>query len=176
MNNDLANFLGGAGFDPRSVEPQSDFEAIPPGKYIVLIEEAEVKQTKAGNGHYINLRLSVIEGPHKNRKVFDNINIDNPSAQCVEIGLRSLSALGLALGLNAITDTAQLLNRIVTAHIKVKDDQNSVRTYSAAALTTPLGAALPQGPHQTGPQTRTSNESPAPGQQPTALAKPPWAR
>ena len=142
---DLATIFGG-GFDTNSVPPQEDFEPIPPGKYPVLIEAAEVKQTRAGNGHYLKLKLQVLDGPYKGRIVFDNINIQNPNQQCQEIGLRTLAALGKAIGLNAIGDTAQLLNQCCIASVKVKDGQNEVRTY---APLTPAGApSVPQVPVQ----------------------------
>lgn len=132
---DLGSFFG-SGFDPQSVEPQGDFEVLTPGKYPVFVESAEVKQTKNGDGHYIKLQLSILDGHGKGRKLWDNINIDNPNQKCVEIGLRSLSALGQAIGLNSISDTSQLLNKTCIAHVKVRhDDQygdkNEIRTYSA---------------------------------------------
>lgn len=133
----------GAGFDTHSVEPQSDFEVIPPGKYPVLIEKAVVKPTKKGDGHYVEITLSVLDGPCKNRKVWDRINIQNPSDKCVEIGLRQLAALGQAIHLAAIQDTAQLLNQVCIAHVKVKDEQNEVRTYSALEVP---GAATSNAP------------------------------
>ena len=182
---DLTGIFGQSGFDTGSVEPQSDFEVIPPGKYPVLIEKAEVKQTKAGNGHYIKLTLSVIDGQCKNRKVFDNINIDNPNRQCVEIGLRQLAALGLALGIPHIGDTAQLLNLCCIAHVKVKAEQNEVRTYSPL---TPAGApGVPQQPAQPQyaaqpPQQTAPHIYQPPGPTPqyagpaVGTGKPPWAR
>ncbi len=161
---DLGNFFG-AGFDPRSVEPQSDFEVLPPGKYPVLVESAEVKQTKNGDGHYIKLQLSILDGPGKGRKLWDQINIANPSQQCVEIGLRSLAALGQAIGLSAISDTSQLLNKTCEAHVKVRKDvqygdKNEIRTYSAL-----MQSIIPQ---QAAP--------PSQGQPAQSSGKPPWAR
>ena len=130
---DLTDFFDGAPFNPLSVEPQDDITFIKPGKYSVLIEKAEVKITNKRTGHLISLQMQVLdEGPFKGRKVFDNINIQNPSTQCVEIGMRTLAALAQAIGIVAVEDTSQLLNQVVVAHVKVKDEQNSVRTYSAA--------------------------------------------
>lgn len=136
MNNDLAAIFGGAAFDPNSVEPAKDFDVLPPGKYSVLIESAEVKQTKAGTGHYLGLVLLVVDGPCKNRKLFDNINLQNPNVQCEEIGRRTYAALCLAVGLSA-TDATQLVNKVVIAHVKVKNDQNNVRTYSVVETQAP---------------------------------------
>lgn len=149
MNNDLERFFGGAAFTPSTIAPQGDFEVIPPGKYPVLIEDAEMVQTKKGTGHFLKLTMVILDGQYKNRKIWDQINIDNPSADCVEIGMREFAALGLALGLQAITDTTQLLRGVVIAHVKVKDDRNYVRTYSAPTEAQPqTGDATPQeAPH-----------------------------
>lgn len=146
---DLADLLGG-GFDTHSVEPQQDFDVIPPGKYPVMIEKAEIKLTKSQNGHYLELTLLVLDGPCKNRKVWDRINIQNPNQQAQDIALSQLAALGQALGLAAIGDTAQLLNQAVIASVKVKNEQNEVRTYHPL---TPAGApGIPQVPAPPPPQ------------------------
>ena len=174
----------GTQFDPAAVDPADDFDIIPPGKYPVLVEKAEVKRTKAGTGHYIELHLCVIDGTCRGRKIRSCINIDNPSQKATEIGMRELSALGRAIGLVAIQDTAQLLNQCVIAHVKVKDDQNDVRTFSPIQPGTPTKILPPQPMPQPAPQY--SQQPPAtcppnqyPPQQPAnqaAAGKPPWAR
>lgn len=136
---DLSAFFGQAAFDTNSVEAQGDYEVLPAGKYLVLVEKAEVRPTKANTGHYIYLEMKILDGKFKGMKVFDRINIDNPNQKCVEIGQRCLAALGKAVGLQAVSDTNQLLNKTVTTHVKVKNEQNEVRTYSAAtAYTAPV--------------------------------------
>jgi len=169
MNNDLANFFSGSAFDPFTVEPQGDFPIIPPGKYPVLTGVAGVCATRKGTGHYIKLPMTILDGPCKSRKLFDNINIDNPSQECVEIGLRTLSALAQAIGLQAVTDTDQLSNQVVIAHVKVKDDQNSVRTYSSPGGVAPPTApgpaperAAPTAPPATAPAVSNSLVQPNP--------------
>ena len=171
---DLQQLFGGSGFDTHSVEPQQDFTALPPGKYPVIVEKAEVKPTKAQTGHYLEITMSVLDGQFKNRKLWDRINIQNPSTQCVEIGLRSLAALGQALGLTSVQSTDQLLNGVCIAHVKVKDEQNEVRTYSAIPKT--QGYVEPQrAPAQSLQENAAS--MPGPVNQPTTGGvKPPWAR
>ena len=129
---DLQQFFGGQGFDTASVEPQADFETLPPGKYPVQVESAEVKETKAGTGHYIEVVLVILDGPAKNRKLWDRINIDNPSQDCVAIGQRCLAALSIAIGVQGqMGNSDQLLSGQCMAHVKVKNGQNEIRTYSS---------------------------------------------
>ena len=189
---DLSDLFGGVPFDPATVEPQGDFQVLPPGKYPVLIEGAEVRVTKKQTGHYIYLKMKILDGPGVGRYFFDQINIQNPSTECVEIGLRTLSALGRAIGTGPITDTNQLLNQVVIAHVKVKDEQNSVRTYSATgqpaqqpqqvasvALTqAPAPAPVaPVAPAAVLPPTVTPvTPAPAPTASAPAANVPPWQR
>ena len=37
------------GFDANTVEPTTDFEAIPAGRYLAIITESQMKPTKSGN-------------------------------------------------------------------------------------------------------------------------------
>jgi hypothetical protein len=163
---DLQQFFGGA-FDSTSVPPADDFPVLPPDNYPVLIESTEVKATKANDGAYVKIKMSVLDGPFKGRKLFDNINIHNPNQQCVEIGLRSLAALGQALGVRHVNDTDQFVNQVCVAHVKVKDGQNVIRTYSAL---TP--AAAPGIPQQPQPPYQQPQQQP-PYQQPQATYQQP---
>lgn len=201
---DLMNFFGQNGFATDSVEPQSDYEALPPGKYPIAIEKAEVRMTKAGDGNYIWLEMRVLDGKYKSRMVWDQINIVNPNAQCVQISLRTLAALGQAIGIPSITDTDQLLGQVCIAHVKTKDERNNVRTYStlpvqgAPPLQQPAQPAqyAPQHPQapvgQQPPPVQQQGAPVPPGQQPAqqqpaqqqgaqqqgapVAGSPPWAR
>lgn len=169
--------LYGVGFDASQVEPQADYEALPPGKYMVLVEKAEVKDTKAGDGKYIKLQLAVLDGEFKGRRLFDNINIVNPNSQCVEIGARSLSALCRAIGVMYLEDCSQFLNKSCIASVKVKADANEVRTYlrnedaqSVQQSFQPPPAVYAQPPQYGGPVAQQA--IPQPQQQPA----PPWGQ
>ena len=170
-------------FSMSDVPPQEDFDVLPPDKYPVMIEKAEVKQTKATTGHYIGLTLGIIDGPFRGRKAFDNINIHNPNAQCVEIGLRSLSALSAALGLppNWVQNPAgvsQLVNGVCIASVKVdKNGSNAVRTYlplpgaCGGTMAVALSVPQPQQPQQPYVGTPTYQSTP---QQPAGRL--PWQK
>ena len=169
----LSDIFSG-GLDLSKVEPQGDCNVIPPGKYPVMIEKAEVKPTKAGTGAYIELVLCILEGPYKNRKLWHRLNIKNPSELCVSIGLSTLRALCDAIGITVLGSEDQLVNKTCLAHVKVdKNGQNDVRTYSAATpLTAPPSAPTPVAP--VSPQQPQPGQ-PAAGNQPHAI-KPPWER
>jgi len=168
---DLGDIFGG-GFDTSTHEPLNDYDLIPPGKYIVHIDRAEVKQTKKGDGYYLEIEMIIMDGPCKNRKLWDRINIVNPSVQCQEIGLRALTALGCAAGITKLNLAAQLVSCTVVAHVKVKKEQNEIRTYSSLEkCNTTQQQGQPQAPVQP-QQPQQASTSQAPTQQASA----PWAR
>jgi len=80
------------GFDANQVEPSADFETLPAGKYEAVITESEMKPTKAGTGHYLQLTFQIIEGEFKNRFLWARLNLDNPNATAVQIARAELSA------------------------------------------------------------------------------------
>lgn len=85
-----------------NVKPETNnFQPIPKGNYEVKVEESEIKQTKAGTGFYINLKLKVIDEKCNGRFLFDILNIKNPSEVAVEIGKARLMLL---LGISGVEE------------------------------------------------------------------------
>jgi len=132
----LTALFGGQPFDPNAHEPSKDFGVLPPGKYTCLVENAELKDTRAGTGKFVKVTLKVLEvGPHENRKLFDNINVFNPSENCQSMGIAQLSALGRAAECFPLGDTNDIIDKVVTAVVNVKkrndtgEDQNNIQTY-----------------------------------------------
>ena len=68
------------GFDASTVEPATDFDPIPAGKYLGVISDSEFKPTKSGNGNFLELTFEVLEGEYKGRRLWSRLNLDNPNA------------------------------------------------------------------------------------------------
>lgn len=170
---DISSVLGGA-FHADQYEPAEDFEPLPAGEYPVMVDEAEMKTTKAGTGRFLKLGMVVIGEQYAGRKLFANINIRNPNPKAEEIGLRDLASLTVAVGLAVIEDSTDLLGKQLLVKIKVKpaDGQygpsNDVRAYKPLNGTTakPKTAAAPAQPRQTQAATTAA----------PAGNKPPWMR
>lgn len=113
---DMGNLMG---FDANTVEPAS-FEPIPAGEYDVVIVASGMKPTKDGMGKYLNLELSVLNGKYQNRKLFDILNLQNKSAQAVEIARGTLSAICRAVGVMTPRDSSELHNKPLRATVVVK--------------------------------------------------------
>ncbi len=116
------------GFNANNVEPIMDFDPIPAGKYLAVITASEMKATKNGNGSYLELTFQVIEGPYKNRLLWSRLNLDNPSAQAVQIARAELSAICRAVGVTQPKDSIELHNLplVVTVKCKNREDTGDV--------------------------------------------------
>jgi hypothetical protein len=111
-------------FDSNAVEPSSSRDAIPLGKYRMAVTASEVKTTKAGTGKYIAFEWTVLEGEFKGRKVWQNVNFQNPSVKAQQIGQGELSAICRACAKPSIRDTAELHNIPVFVKVGVEKDMN----------------------------------------------------
>lgn len=142
----------GMQFNAAEVEPSgSGFEVIPAGKYHVQIVNSEMRDTKAGNGQFLWMELSIMDGPHANKRLFERLNLVNPNDKAVEISQRTLSAICHATGQMSVSDSEQLHGRSMIATVKVKpagpdksgtqrDAANEIGGYDA-----PSGARPAQG-------------------------------
>lgn len=108
------------GFNANDVEPATDFEAIPAGKYLAVITESEVKPNKSGTGSYLQLTFQVIEGEYKNRFLWARLNLDNPNATAVKIARGELSAICRAVGVMAPGDSVELHDLPLVISVKCK--------------------------------------------------------
>jgi len=113
-----------SGFDANEVEPNKAFTALPAGDYPVIITDSKMKPTKNGNGKYLELSLQVLDGQHQNRKLFDRLNLVNPSDVAVQIAKGTLSAICRAVDVRTPQDSSELHNRPLVATVKIRKDQN----------------------------------------------------
>ncbi len=116
------------GFDANQVEPTGDFEPLPAGKYLAVIADSEMKATKAGTGNYLQLTFAVIDGPHKDRRLWARLNLNNPNAQAVQIARAELSAICRAVGVPAPNDSVDLhdLPLVITVKCKKREDTGDI--------------------------------------------------
>lgn len=131
----MANLTG---FDANEHEPTS-FEVLPANKYLAIIEESENKPTKAKNGHYLEIKFQIIEGEHKGRNLWENLNIDNPNPKAVQVAMGELSAICRAVGVMKPKDSVELHNLplLLTVACKKRADtgemENVIKKYEPPA-------------------------------------------
>ena len=116
------------GFDANHVDPATNFDPLPAGKYLVAITESEMKATKSGTGQYLQLAFTVLDGEYKNRVVWARLNLDNPNATAVKIAQAELSAICRAVGVMQPRDSVELHNLplIITVKVKQRVDNNEL--------------------------------------------------
>ncbi len=95
-------------FDATDIDPLQPFENLLAGTYRAQIVESEMRATRNGQGQYLWLMLDILEGEYQGRKLFDQLNLINPSPQTVEMAKRSLSAICHATDRIAIADSEEL--------------------------------------------------------------------
>lgn len=128
------------GFNADEHEEMMDFSPVPPGDYVVILIEDEKKMTKAGTGHYLNLRFEILEGEYKGRNLFVILNLWNPSEEAVQIARRELATICKAVGVPRPENTAQLHNIPMVAVVKTEKnpgyaDKNVIKNYKSAQTT-----------------------------------------
>jgi hypothetical protein len=94
-------------YNPEA-EAQADFSAIPTGEYLAVIVDSDMKPTKKNDGQFLELVHEITAGEFKGRKVWSNLNLDNPSVKAVEIANRQLASIREATGVLNPTDSQQL--------------------------------------------------------------------
>lgn len=137
------------------IAPRSSYDPLPPGDYPAIVSSTEMKDTKAGNGQYIELTIQVIDGEFSGRRIWERLNVINPSEKTVEIARSQLRQLSEACGITALKDTDQLCDIpfTLTLDIDRKDTtRNRVMGYSPAS-SAPRVAAKP-APAATSPQKK----------------------
>ena len=145
------------GFDASKVEPTTDFDPIPAGKYLAVITSSEMKPTKSGNGSFLELCFQILDGPYKNRMLWSRLNLSNPNELAVKIAQGELSAICRALGVLTPRDSAELHNLPLQISVKCKRRENDGEIYNEIRGYARKEAATGQ------PQQETTNT-------------PPWAR
>lgn len=99
-------------FNASQFDPQyGGGSQLPPGRYKGCITDSRREPTKVGTGDMLVLDLSVLEGPQKGNIQTDRLNLNNPSAQAVEIANKALSAYCAVIGVGGFNDTVELHNK-----------------------------------------------------------------
>lgn len=152
-------------FDASTVKPQQPMEVIPAGTYNAAMTASAMVPTKDGAGAYLACEFTILDGDHKGRKVFTNLNLQNANPMAMQIAYEALSAICHATGVIQCADSAMLHDRPLQIVVKIKpatgeyDAKNEIKGYKAmtqaapafappaalppAAFTPPAGAFVP---------------------------------
>src|SRR5687768_10917949 len=95
-------------FNAHEVDPNSQFDPVPAGKYLAVITASEAKPTRSGKGSFLELTFEILEGDYKGRKLWARLNLENPSEMAVKIARAELSAICHATGVMQPKDSMEL--------------------------------------------------------------------
>jgi hypothetical protein len=170
-------------FDATGVAPAAPLELLPPGRYAAQIVDSEMRATRAGTGQYLWLEMDVVEGPHQGRKIWDQLNLVNPSQQTVEIAQRTLSAICHAVGQLRVSDSEQLHFRPMQVTLAVEPDSrdkhlpaHEQRKQNRVKGCAPLGGVPAARSAATPVPAQRPAPPPPPRPAPAASTTPPWRR
>jgi len=112
--------------DLNDIEP-SDFEPLQPGWYVCCIEQSEKKPTSKGNGHYLQLDMTVAAGPRKGKRLWERLNLWNPNQTAVNIAKASLKKLAAAVDIESLQDPSEMHFKYFEAKIVLREYQGENR-------------------------------------------------
>jgi hypothetical protein len=120
-------------------------DVIPAGSYLVTLTEAVIKETKSGDGEYINAKFRINEGDHEGRSLFMMFNIKNKNAQAVNIGHQQLKSFMKAAGFTdfVIKAVSDLEGASATAVVKNKTDDYGEK--AVISYFKPASKSVPHG-------------------------------
>ena len=134
-------------FNAAEVSPESEFTPLPAGIYNAQVIDSDLKPTKNGTGHYLQLTWKVLDGQYAGRLAFDRLNIHNANETATKIGQQQLSALCHAAGVLQVQDSSQLHNRPCRIKVVIRKDDhygdsNEIKGYEAIAGAKPAAPAF----------------------------------
>lgn len=150
------------GFDAEQQESMQSFDALPKGDYLAMATESEMKDTKSGDGAYLQITWEVVDGEHKGRLLWSRLNLKNPSQKAVEIAQRELGDICKACNVLRPKDSSELHDIPIVLKVGVEkrkdtgDMTNRIKGYAVAS----------------GGGPAASTQAPPPV---TEADKPPWA-
>jgi hypothetical protein len=159
-------------FEASALPQGTSYDPLPAGWYSAKITGAELKNTKANDGQYLEVKYGITGPTHQGRIVFERLNIRNQNTKAVEIAMQSLGDLIRAIGIHALSDSDQLLGHDLQIKLDVRKQEgyepsNDVKGHKAAgAGSAPVFAA---------PASKQSASPDAPSAAPQKAA-PPWAK
>lgn len=116
--------MGNLDFDVDGTPARNmDFDPLPKGRYLAQVGNSEVVPTQKGDGLILKLTFDVLEAGFEGRKVFDQLNIQNPSEKAQQIGRGMLSALCKACGKTGTVSESYEIHEIPVV-VAVKLDES----------------------------------------------------
>jgi Protein of unknown function (DUF669) len=167
----------GTTLDPNAIDPaQNGFDNLPDGEYIAQIVANEVRHTKANTGLILILTWEIIEGEYTNRKIWQNINYQNESAEAQAIGQGQIKNICDAIGYKQhFNDGDVLMFQPCRVRIGLGKKQEGYERRNEIKSVKPMTATAPAGTPAIAPASKPATAPKAPVG-PAAAGRRPWDR
>ena len=136
------------GFNASEVEPIRSFDPLPAGKYLAAITSSEIKPTKRGDGNYLQLAFTILDGEFVGRLVWTRLTLEHENATAVKIARANLAAICKAVGVLTPKDSVELHNLPLIIRVACRqradtgDLVNEIKGYEPRAYTPPQQAQV----------------------------------
>lgn len=118
------------GFDATTVDPEVGFDPVPAATYLIMATDSEFKNTKAGDGEYLQFTFEIMEGEYKKRLLFERLNLKNSNETAVKIAMSTLSAICHAVGIMKPKDSSELHGKPIMAAVELEERNDKPGSYS----------------------------------------------
>jgi hypothetical protein len=123
-------------FDATQHEVRQAFDPLPAGWYNVAVTGSDTFLTKSGT-ECLKLELTVLDGEHVNRKLWENLNLWHTNPTAVQIAQQTLAAICTSINRTRIGDTEELHGQPLQAKVAVETDptygsRNAIKGWRAA--------------------------------------------
>ena len=110
-------------FNDVPVQPQAkrEYPVIQPGTYTVQILSEETKPTRAGTGSYLELVYQIQGGTFNGQRIWDRLNLKNPSTKAVEIALAALRSIQRCCGIDRLSSSADLVGHTMKVKTRIEE-------------------------------------------------------
>ena len=153
-------------FNANEVEPSKAFDPIPAGKYIAVITDSEMKETRAGTGRYLQLEFEITDGEYAGRKLWSRLNIENQNAEAVRMARADLSAICRAVNVLTPSDSIDLHNLPLVIKVHCRKDKNT------GEITNDIRGYESKANYK--PEPKQASATPTNAQTARIPSKPPW--
>lgn len=164
-------------FDATKVNPTIPLDVLPAGKYVVEITNSATKETKAKNGSYLELEMTVLDGEYKGRKLWDRLCVNHVNRKTQEIAQANLSALCHAINVLKPIDSFDLHGLPFVVNVRLQKNENTGEMFNDIRGYSPKGKTFVPFPTRTSATTQVADPQTEETTMSATLAESaPWAQ
>ena len=116
---------------------EDGFQPIPPSWQIAAITNSEFKDASRGNGKFLKLAFKILEGEHKGRMIWSNLNLIHTNETTKQIAKRELASICQALDLDSVLDSEELHGKPLKIKVVIRPEttkypaSNTIKAYKS---------------------------------------------